>query len=87
MTTERLLYRPAEVEVGELIGVSRARAYELIGAGTIPSIRIGNSIRVPRSALIGWIERELDAQSGSQAAVSSSTPRYVQAVCSAGPTV
>lgn len=39
---ERLLYKPAEV--GELIGVSRARAYELIAAGVIPSIRIGTVV-------------------------------------------
>ena len=57
--TERLLYRPAEV--GELIGVSRARAYELIAAKTIPSIRIGSSIRVPADALRAWVARQLDS--------------------------
>lgn len=54
---ERLLYRPAEV--GEAIGVSRARAYELIAAGVIPSIRIGSSIRVPVDALRAWIDQQL----------------------------
>jgi excisionase family DNA binding protein len=55
---ERLLYRPAEV--GEAIGVSRARAYELIASGVIPSIRIGSSIRVPADALRNWIARQVD---------------------------
>jgi excisionase family DNA binding protein len=55
--TDRLLYRPAEV--GELIGVSRARAYELIASGMIPSIRIGSSIRVPADALRAWINQQL----------------------------
>jgi excisionase family DNA binding protein len=55
---ERLLYRPAEV--GEAIGVSRARAYELIASGVIPSIRIGSSIRVPADALRAWIVRQVD---------------------------
>ena len=54
---EQLLYRPTEA--AEVIGVSRARCYELIAAGVIPSIRIGTSIRVPRVALIEWIERQM----------------------------
>jgi excisionase family DNA binding protein len=54
---ERLLYKPAEV--GELIGVSRARAYELIAANVIPSIKIGSSIRVPADALRAWVDRQL----------------------------
>jgi excisionase family DNA binding protein len=55
---ERLLYRPGEV--GEAIGVSRARAYELIAAGVIPSIRIGSSIRVPADELRRWIARQVE---------------------------
>ena len=54
---ERICYRPAEV--GEAIGVSRARAYELIAQGVIPSIRIGSSIRVPVEALRAWIEQKV----------------------------
>lgn len=57
---ERLLYRPAEV--GELIGVSRARAYELIADRTIPSIRIGSSIRVPADSLREWIRRRIEQE-------------------------
>ena len=57
MAADRILYRPAEV--GEAIGVSRARAYELIAAGTIPSIRIGSSIRVPVDTLREWVQRQL----------------------------
>lgn len=53
---ERLLYRPTEA--ADLISVSRARCYELIAAGVIPSIRIGSSIRVPADALREWIGRE-----------------------------
>jgi excisionase family DNA binding protein len=61
----RLLLRPAEA--ADAIGVSRARAYELIAAGKIPSIRIGTSIRVPVAALRGWI----DAQLAERAAVTT----------------
>ncbi len=62
---ERLLYRPTEA--ADAIGVSRARAYELIAAGVIPSIRIGSSIRVPVAALNEWIARQL-AESRAEAA-------------------
>ena len=55
---ERMLYRPAEA--ADAIGVSRARAYELIAAGVIPSIRIGSSIRVPVEALRAWIEQQVN---------------------------
>ena len=54
---ERLLYKPAEA--ADAIGVSRARAYELIAAGVLPSIRIGTSIRVPVDALREWIGHQL----------------------------
>ena len=62
---EQLLYRPTEA--ADAIGVSRARAYELIAAGVIPSIRIGSSIRVPVAALNEWIARQL-AESRAEAA-------------------
>ena len=59
--TERLLYRPTEA--ADAIGVSRARMYELIAAGVIPSIRIdGTSIRVPVDALRAWIDRQLETR-------------------------
>lgn len=54
---EKLLYKPTEV--GDLIGVSRARAYELISRKVIPSIRIGTSIRVPADALKDWVRKQL----------------------------
>jgi len=59
--SETILYRPAEA--ADAIGVSRARAYELIAAGVIPSIRIGTSIRVPVEAPRAWVERQLTEKS------------------------
>ena len=60
MAADRMLYRPAEA--ADAIGVSRARAYELIAAGVIPSIRIGSSIRVPVESLREWINSQLQTQ-------------------------
>ena len=52
---ERLLLRPAEA--AELIGIGRSKTYELIRAGELPSVRLGNSLRVPLRDLQAWVER------------------------------
>lgn len=57
---QKLLLRPGEA--ADAIGVSRSRAYELIGSGQIPSIRIGGSLRVPVAALRAWIDDKLAEQ-------------------------
>ena len=38
-------------EAAEVLGIGLNSAYEAIGRGEIPHIRIGRSIRVPRAAL------------------------------------
>ena len=57
MEKNGLLLRP--VEVAEELAVSRSRAYELIKSGVIPSVRIGNSLRVPRAAREQMIAQQL----------------------------
>jgi len=54
---ERLLLKPAEA--AEAMGVSRSRAYELIADGSIPSIKLGASVRVPLQTLREWIDRQV----------------------------
>lgn len=47
------------LKVPEVVGVlliARSRAYELVGSGEIPSIRIGRSVRVNRRELDAWLE-------------------------------
>ncbi len=55
--TDRLMLRPTEA--AETIGVSRNKAYELIAAGEIPSVKVGGCVRVPVAALQSWIARQL----------------------------
>ena len=57
--TDRLLLRPGEV--ADALGIGRSKAYELIAGGTIPSVRIGGSVRVPAEALRAWIEQLAEA--------------------------
>ena len=44
------------LEVGEVLGISRAVAYELVRSAGFPHIKIGNRIVVPRDKFIAWID-------------------------------
>jgi excisionase family DNA binding protein len=59
--TDRLLLRVSEV--AEALGIGRSKAYELVAAGLIPSIRIGSSVRVPVQALREWTNQQLNEAS------------------------
>lgn len=47
-------------EVGEVLGISRAAAYELVRSKGFPSMRIGNRILVPKDRLIAWINEQVE---------------------------
>lgn len=49
MDAQSLVYTAAEVQ--ELLGLSRNSVYERIADGTLPSIRLGRRVVVPRAAL------------------------------------
>lgn len=44
-------------EMASVLRIGRNPAYQLVRAGNIQSIRIGRSIRIPRNALIQFVER------------------------------
>jgi excisionase family DNA binding protein len=50
-------------EAAKILGVSRMTAYTAVREGTIPSLKIGRRVLVPRAAL----ERLLDAKITSEA--------------------
>ena len=59
-------------EAAAVLRIGRSRAYEEVGvflrtggAAGVPSIRIGRSVRVPKRALLAWIDEQLG---GSRAA-------------------
>lgn len=43
-------------EAGELLGISRAFAYELAARGELPTLRLGRRLLVPRKALEALLE-------------------------------
>lgn len=48
-------------ETAQVLRIGRNGAYEAIASGTIPSIKIGSRIRVPRKALAVWLTDGNDA--------------------------
>lgn len=47
-------------EVGEVLGISRAAAYELARSIGFPSLKIGTRILVPKDKLIAWINEQVE---------------------------
>ena len=50
-------------EVGEVLGISRAAAYELVRSKGFPHMRIGTRILVPKDKFIQWIEEQTEMNS------------------------
>ena len=46
-------------EMGELLGVSRQTAYNLIHRADFPVLRIGKRILIPKKQLEAWMDRQL----------------------------
>ena len=42
-------------EVAEVLGISRAAAYELVRSRGFPSLKVGTRILVPKDKFIAWI--------------------------------
>lgn len=61
---EKLL-RP--YEAAEVLGVCRSKVYELIASGTIPSITIGKSRRIPLDALRERVRAQAEASASGSA--------------------
>ncbi len=45
-------------QAAKMLNISRNLAYDLVRQGRIPSLRMGRIIRVPRSRLEEWMERD-----------------------------
>ncbi len=53
-------------EAASLLRLSRSHTYDLIREGALPVVYLGRSVRVPRRALIAWIERQTQTQTQTQ---------------------
>lgn len=64
-TGERLVLTVAEA--GQLLGISRAFAYELAARGELPVLRLGRRLLVPRRALLELVGSGPEPASGTTA--------------------
>lgn len=48
-------------QVGHFLRISRGMAYQLVHRRDFPAVRIGRAIRVPREALLKWLEAQTGA--------------------------
>jgi excisionase family DNA binding protein len=60
---DKLLLTPEEA--AEVLSLGRTKVYQLIGEGTLRSVRIGKCRRVPASALADLVEQLADGQDRS----------------------
>lgn len=51
---ERLTYRPNEA--AKVLGIGRSRVYELIAAGDLEAVKLGQSTLIPRDSLVALVE-------------------------------
>ena len=72
---EKLLYTP--VEAAHALGVSRSTVYVLISEGSLASLHIGTSRRVPAEALRRYVA-ELSAEGPDADRARRATPRAAQ---------
>jgi excisionase family DNA binding protein len=68
LDTERLL---RVVEVVTQLGMSRSKVYRLMQEHVLPTVRVGNSVRVPMKALAQWISE--NTQPGQKVPVERRT--------------
>jgi excisionase family DNA binding protein len=52
---DRLLHPPEEA--GVILSICRSRVFELMATGTLESVKIGRSRRIPHQALVDYVER------------------------------
>ena len=58
MSGKNDLLRVSEVAV--LMGVTPGRIYQLVATRTLPAVRMGRSIRIPRRAWDLWLVKQCD---------------------------
>lgn len=49
-------------EVGEVLGISRAGAYELVRSKGFPRMKIGTRILVPKDKFLAWIDQQTEVE-------------------------
>ncbi len=48
-------------QLGRALQLLRARSYQLVRRPGFPVVRFGRAIRIPRDALVRWLDHQLEA--------------------------
>ena len=48
------------------LGLGRSKLYELLNAGTFPTVRIGRAVRIPAKALEDWVARQVAEEAADE---------------------
>ena len=59
---EKILLTPEETF--QAINVGRAKGFQMLASGEIPSIKIGRLRRVPVETLQEWVRKQVEKQTG-----------------------
>ena len=51
------------IDLRQALGIGRAGAYKLLEAGKIQSFKIGNTYKIPKSALIDYVNQQCPTES------------------------
>ena len=49
-------------EVAQMLGISRGLAYEMVGRGELPSVRLGRRLLIPCRAFERWLDEAVAPQ-------------------------
>ncbi len=58
--SDQLLYKPEEA--AQVLGLGRSKVFQLMAAGSLESVVIGRSRRVPRESLLAFVAAVRTAQ-------------------------
>ena len=73
MDMDKLLLRPSEA--ADVLGLGRAKVYQMCASGELPVIRFGRSVHVPAAQLKALIQRLADEQKDESSAGLSAGDR------------
>ncbi len=69
-------------EAGRLLNLSRATTYSLVHQGSIPSIRLGKRLVIPKAALMKMLSETSNKNMGAEAATGDCVDIYKPSHCS-----
>ena len=53
-------------ELSKVLQISRSTAYRMAAQGSIPSLRVGRRVIVPKEHLVRWIDSSVSCEKGGE---------------------